>query len=332
MSRYNNNDGITAVVYGITILSVIIYSVYLIITSNIDDIFDVIQNVWYWVTIIIVSILVSSVMIYKYRRIIKNKDNKLTETIRNKDFEINNRESKILSLEFDITNLKECINSKDNFYNSISTLSDISVKYLTELVSDFKLIQYDISAQYLRIKDHPAYVEAKRISELKQETKLYHEQYKQMLYKYEVLIGLFPELTTYIEDFDSIKQLNDFRNLDNLQNDYDRVRDYISSEEYSRLSVDERNQRALNCYINRKNKSRWQIGRDYEMYIAYLYRSKGWGVIQYGIEKKLEDMGRDLIVIGKEKILIVQCKYWSETKLIHEKHIAQLYGSTIEYA
>jgi len=98
------------------------------------------------------------------------------------------------------------------------------------------------------------------------------------------------------------------------------------------LSIDDRNQRALNTYIVRKNKSKWQIGRDYEMYIAYLYRSKGWDVIQYGIEKKLEDMGRDLIVMGKDKILIVQCKYWSETKLIHEKHIAQLYGSTIEYA
>jgi hypothetical protein len=332
MSRYNNKDGCAGWIVGIFITFLIISFVYETIKTNIEGINDVFQNAWCWVTVFIVCLIVSSFLIYKYREIIKNKDNKLSETIRNKDFEIRNRDTKVSKLEKEITNLTECINSKDSFYNSISTLSDISVKNLTELVSDFKLVQYDISAKYLRTKKQPAYGEAKRIGELKQETKLYHEQYKQMLYKYEVLIGLFPELSTYIEDFESIKQLNDFRNLDNLQNDYDRVRDYVSSEEYARLSIDDRNQRALNSYINRKNKSKWQIGRDYEMYIAYLYRSEGWAVIQYGIEKKLEDMGRDLIVIGKDKILIVQCKYWSETKLIHEKHIAQLYGSTIEYA
>ena len=332
MSRYNKSDSCAAWIVLISVLSLIIAYVFKIVKTNIEAIQDVYQNVWFWVSVILACVIVSSILIYKYRKIIKNKDYTLSETIANKDFEIKNRDLHISKFEKEIINLTECIKSKDSFYNSMSTISDISVNNLTELVSDFKLVQYDISAKYLRTKDHPAYVEAKRIGELKQETKLYHEQYKQMLYKYEVLIGLFPELSTYIEDFESIKQLNDFRNLDNLQNDYDRVRDYISSEEYARLSVDERNQRALNSYINRKNKSKWQIGRDYEMYIAYLYRSKGWAVIQYGIEKKLEDMGRDLIVIGKDKILIVQCKYWSETKLIHEKHIAQLYGSTIEYA
>lgn len=332
MSRYNNNDGCTSWIVGISFSISIIAGVYQVIKSNIDDILDAFQNVWCWVTVLIICAIVSAILIHKYRKIIKNKDDKLRDTIRNKDNEIKNRDLQISKLEKETTNLMDCIKSKDSFYNSMSTLSNISVKNLTELYSDFKLVQFDISAKYLSTKKHPAHDEAKRINVLKQETKLYHEQYKQMLYKYEMLIGLFPELSTYIEDFESIKQLNDFRNLDNLKNDYDRVRDYVSSEEYARLSIDDRNQRALNTYIIRKNKSKWQIGRDYEMYIAYLYRSKGWAVIQYGIEKKLEDMGRDLIVMGKDKILIVQCKYWSETKLIHEKHIAQLYGSTIEYA
>ena len=261
-----------------------------------------------------------------------NKIKQLTENINSKSIVLNNKNSYISELETEREKLLECIKFKDEFYNSMSTLSDISVKNLTELVSDFKLVQYDISAEYLQTKKRPALEEAKRILELKQESKLYHEQYKQMLYKYEVLCGLFPELSTYVEDFESIKQLNDFTTLDNLQNDYDRVRDYISKEDYAKLSVDDRNQKALDCYINRSNKTKWQIGRDYEMYIAYLYRLEGCNVIQFGIEKKLEDMGRDLIAYDKNKILIVQCKYWSETKLIHEKHIAQLYGSTVEYA
>lgn len=332
MNRHNSNDRYgTWIILGILFSISILIFIYQVINSNIKYILDAFQNVWCWVTVIIVCVIISSILIYKYRKIIKNKDSKLSETIRNKDLEIKNRDLQISELEINVADLTDCIKSKDNLYNSISTLSNISVNKITELYSDFKLVQFDISAQYLSTKKHPALDEAKRINVLKQETKLYNEQYKQMLYKYEMLIGLFPELSAYIDDFESIKQLNDFRNLDYLKNDYDRVRDYISSEEYDQLNVDDRNQRALDTYIIR-NKSKWQIGRDYEMYIAYLYRSKGWEVVQYGIEKKLEDMGRDLIVMGKNKILIVQCKYWSKTKLIHEKHIAQLYGSTIEYA
>lgn len=40
-------------------------------------------------------------------------------------------------------------------------------------------------------------------------------------------------------------------------------------------------------------------------------------------------MGRDLIAENKKQILIVQCKRWSKDKTIHEKHIFQLYGTTI---
>lgn len=47
------------------------------------------------------------------------------------------------------------------------------------------------------------------------------------------------------------------------------------------------------------------------------------------MEKKLEDLGRDLIATQNNKIHIVQCKYWAQHKTIHEKHIAQLYGTTI---
>jgi len=289
------------------------------------------SNGWSWVLVFCVCSIISIVLLFYYRNKISKQDINFRNEINKQDDKLKKRACEVYILEKEIINLKDCINSKDDFYNSISSLSEISVKHLTELVSDLKLVQYDISAKFLRAKKHPAEGEAQRINDLKMVTKLYHEQYKQMLYKYEALVGLFPEISTYIDDFESIKELNDFRNLDNLQTDYDRVRDYVSKDEYTQLSNDEKNQLALNRYISGK-KSKWQIGRDYEMYVAYLYRLEGWTVIQYGIEKKLEDMGRDLIVFGKDKVLIVQCKYWSETKLIHEKHIAQLYGSIVEYS
>jgi hypothetical protein len=43
-------------------------------------------------------------------------------------------------------------------------------------------------------------------------------------------------------------------------------------------------------------------------------------------------MGRDLIARRGSELRVIQCKYWSKEKTIHEKHIFQLFGSTLEYA
>jgi hypothetical protein len=91
-----------------------------------------------------------------------------------------------------------------------------------------------------------------------------------------------------------------------------------------------KNKRALAYYLNRK-KSKWEIGRDYERYIGYCFEKLGCTVQYFGIEMKLQDLGRDLIVENADTILIIQCKYWSEKKVIHEKHIAQLFETTVKY-
>jgi hypothetical protein len=104
----------------------------------------------------------------------------------------------------------------------------------------------------------------------------------------------------------------------------------VSKQEYELLSVSDRNQLALDRYL-KGQKTNWQIGRDYELYCAYMFREFGWNVLNHGIEKQLNDMGRDLICTKGSVVNIVQCKLWSQSKVIHEKHIAQLYGSTIEW-
>lgn len=123
--------------------------------------------------------------------------------------------------------------------------------------------------------------------------------------------------------------------------------DWLSNEEYATLSSRKKSQLALDRYIQ-SPKSKWQVGRDYELFVGYKYRCDGWKVEQFGVERKLEDMGRDLICrkiihdqTGKfssdlfgdiVEIQVIQCKFWSSEKIIHEKHIAQLFGTTIEYA
>ena len=227
--------------------------------------------------------------------------------------------------------LEDGFSVKDKLYESLLQGDNISIAYITSLYADFLLTQYDLSSKYLENKKNPAFQEALRIQDLKKISRHYVEQHRQLNYKYEYLLHLFPELTFYVEDFESIKQLMDIKNIAELQDDFDRVQYYVTKEEFAQLSIDQRNQIALDRYIN-GFKTKWQIGRDFELYCGQFYENEGWEVTYFGIEKKLNDLGRDLIAIKGSTHLIIQCKYWSQEKVIHEKHIVQLYGTTIEYS
>ena len=147
-------------------------------------------------------------------------------------------------------------------------------------------------------------------------------------YQLNYLLSLYPAL----EDVLDTEQYNelDYSDKGYLQEE-DPVRQYLSKEEWSILSEDERNQRALDHYVKSHSKTRWQMGRDYELYVGYLYETKGYIVTYFGETHGLEDLGRDLICQKDGKIQIVQCKYWSHGKLIHEKHIFQLFATTVSY-
>ena len=57
----------------------------------------------------------------------------------------------------------------------------------------------------------------------------------------------------------------------------------------------------------------------------------GFIVQQYGCINGVEDLGRDIIAQKGNEIYIIQCKYWSKTKVIREKYIMQLFGTKVEY-
>lgn len=236
----------------------------------------------------------------------------------------------LVELKKEIDFLKEGLNKKDEYFNYLKTQDNESIIKITSLYSDFMLIQYSITSRYLKLKSHPAKKEATRINDFRIQSKIHLEQYRHMMYKYEMLIQLFPELTNYVDDFDTIKQLDDLNNLDTIKEEFDRVQLYISKEEYRKLNLNQRNQLALERYIIGQ-KSKWQIGRDYELYCGQLYEKENWKVEYIGMEKKLQDMGRDLIAIKGNNHQIIQCKYWAKEKLIHEKHITQLFGTSIVY-
>lgn len=229
-----------------------------------------------------------------------------------------------------ISKLSECAEKKDALYERIKEENNETLEYISSLMSDHLTLQYQISANYLVRKKHPARKEALRIRELRKETKTIIQRSKILEYRYEYLFRLFPDLELYVDDIESIRELSGLSNLDELEERVDRTRHYLSLDEYNSLSEIERNQLALDRYIQ-SQKSKWQIGRDYELFIGHEYASDGWNVDYFGIDKQLEDMGRDLVVTNGDTVHIVQCKYWAQGKLIHEKHIAQLYGTTVQF-
>jgi len=73
----------------------------------------------------------------------------------------------------------------------------------------------------------------------------------------------------------------------------------------------------------------WEVGRDYERYIGYLRERDGAKVTYHGIFQGLEDLGRDLLAEKGGEIEVIQCKRWALTRVIHEKHVFQLFGTVV---
>lgn len=236
-----------------------------------------------------------------------------------------------------IDNIKNKENTfkKIYYYNNIINDINISLKnnlaatinYSANLISDIEAIKYELSAQYLETKSHPAHKKAEDVRELKQKTKEYIKEYKLMRYEYDMLFSLFPELENYLEYYSAEKS----ETIEEVKENYDYVQSWISKDEYSSLDENTRNQLALDRYIESRKKSKWAIGRDYEMFIGHEYEKKGYKVTYTGITDRLEDKGRDLIAQKDNEILIIQCKNWSKYKEIHENHICQLFGTTVQY-
>lgn len=135
-------------------------------------------------------------------------------------------------------------------------------------------------------------------------------------------------------DDEEIKELLN-ENVDDIEqpsvdNKEDVSKRYLSTDEYITLSETERNQLALDRFWERP-KSQHLIGKLYEQYIGYLYEKIGYQVEYFGIYMGLKDLGRDLICKQGRETLLIQCKNWSRSKTIYEKHIFQLYGSSCQY-
>jgi hypothetical protein len=202
--------------------------------------------------------------------------------------------------------------------------------WLADRIAEYFELRDFTIAEYLEKKFRPAQATADRVKELAKEKRIVKKEFlvaRNFINYYE---SLFPWLKEYVgDDFDDlIKQIEKDDNRIDL--DEDPVFQFIPKAEYDKRSESERNQMALDRYFASRKHS-WQIGRDYERYIGYLYELSKFDVSYQGIDQGLADLGRDLICKKNDVVEIVQCKYWSQHKTIHEKHINQLFGTTVKY-
>jgi hypothetical protein len=214
----------------------------------------------------------------------------------------------------------------------ISKEKALGFPWLASAYSEYGKL-YDLKvANELENKGHPAKraAEAIRImaadkADLRRENRILRELHRY----YE---SLFPWLIEFKgEDLDElIRQVNQPK-IDCDPSDEPATQWLSDAERDStKLTRAEKYQRALDRYWQSK-KSPWQLGRDYERYIGYLHDSKGFRVEYHGIEFGYEDLGRDLICSKDREVRIVQCKYWSGYRTLHEKHVCQIYGTAVAY-
>lgn len=204
-------------------------------------------------------------------------------------------------------------------------------RWLAEYISEADRSYDEALARLLRTKKRPARKAAEQVSEARQEKREYKEKAKFLEYQLKSYIEYFPVLQEY-EDaiLDEAFELNkDNDSPDGLESN-DPVLKFVSKSEYEKLDTTTRNQLALDRYLQ-KHHNKAGIGRFYERYLGYLYEKDGWDVEYIGIFKGFEDMGRDLICKRGNEVKIIQAKCWSAEKLIHEKHIFQLFGTVQLY-
>ena len=204
-------------------------------------------------------------------------------------------------------------------------------KWLAAFIAEADRALDDSISLNLKYKKRPAPKSSNEVSEARAERRAFKERVKFLEYQLKSYKEYFPFLDDYEElILDEAVSLSSTANNLEALDDADPVLLYVPKADYDQLSTTERNQLALDRYLSR-TLSPTAVGRLYERYLGYLHEQEGWKVEYHGIIERYEDLGRDLICTKDNDVLIIQAKCWSKQKLIHEKHIFQLFGTTQLY-
>jgi hypothetical protein len=212
-------------------------------------------------------------------------------------------------------------------------------KLLSERTKNFPLIG-EVWSQLIKLteeeraralihKRNPAPKAAQQVIEAGREKRKLAKELTLWKYKAQNYESIYPWLAEELaQDIEDHVNSDEYFSVYTDTEREDPVTQFVNPEDYRKLSVSERNQLALDRYWLRGKKTKWMIGKMYERYVGYVYEKNGWDVEYYGIHKRYEDLGRDLIAKKGSEVHVVQCKNWSKFKTIYENHIFQLFGTT----
>jgi hypothetical protein len=210
----------------------------------------------------------------------------------------------------------------------------IGFPWLADAYDDYYRLEGLRREQALRDKTRPAPKAADEIREINQLRRTAEREARLLRYQIAYYESLFPDLADYKDEGvdEEIIRLRSGGDKEDDPED-DPASKWLSKEEYESLPRAEKFQRALDHYWTSRRDSAWKAGRDYERYIGYRYEKNNWQVEYCGIERGLDDLGRDLITTSPDfdQIQVVQCKRWAKERTIHEKHIFQLFATTLAY-
>lgn len=240
---------------------------------------------------------------------------------------LNRRERSLNEREKQLNEREKQFNVKQDFFDESRKKVLSSSVWLAKTYADLDAQKARWAEERLTYKNHPAFAAAEKVKEFGQLRRQAVLSAKTAQYQLDYFLTLFPQLEDYLDlRPEEVAEL--IKDTPESEDEYVLAYGWLSSEEYATLSDAEKWQLALDRY-NKRQKSKWQIGIEYERYIGYLLEQKGYTVHYNGATEGVEDMGRDLIAENSTNYLIVQCKRWAQEKVIHEKHIFQLYGTTV---
>lgn len=218
---------------------------------------------------------------------------------------------------------------KEQMWRQLLTERSSGFPSLFEHIASYEKLIDDNLAGYLRYKPHPAVSSSELV---KAEAKRRREA-EFIARKTQSIIEYYESIAPFLLDYKEQEIDEDEVSLKEFSEEEkdDPVSNFLTKEEYRKLSSIERNQMALDRYWKRPNKPKWLLGKMYERYVGYLYEKEGYIVDYTGIFMGKGDLGRDLICKKGNEIIVIQCKNWSQFKTIFEKNIFQFFGTVFQY-
>jgi len=241
-------------------------------------------------------------------------------------------EKRLADLSAQLDLLERTLRAREQAIQQLAKEKTLGFPWLAEAYEEFLTLQDELLNDLLRSKDRPAPKAAEAIREARSLRRLAEKKAKVFEYVLRYYEALFPWLSDLRgEDVDDLLIAITAEKAPTTEVEVeDAARQWLTDAEYASLPAAEKYQLALDRYW-RSRKRPWQLGRDYERYVGYIYETQGFAVYYQGIVEGLEDLGRDLVATKGDHVEIVQCKYWAKQKTIHEKHINQLFGTATAY-